>query len=372
MTEEIRTTCPFCSLFCSDLRLTFDGGRLVGLEPVCALAEAGYRSMTARKTHGQAFRKDLELVRLWLAEARQPLIVLSGDVEQEAATAALKLARKYSAILTCDEDLTGSYLSLAMQTAGILTGTLGDMKDQDLVILCGVQPEKTHPRLGEILRYSMSSRVLTFDTTDPLEAIRWLRLSCVEPMHEIPSIYTEVVNRVRSSPSGLIVFGPEWVKSSLTFTTELLLWVKELNQLKQWYAAYLPPSINSTGVVETLLEETGYPGNLRFGSADVGYSPYLWRTERLIQEGSIDLCILLGSPALISEETISSLKHYRMVQFGQSQPHGEMGIWIQVARTGVDAPGWVHRLDGVPVDLLPILPRYLPLMKDILMDLLES
>lgn len=372
MSEETRTTCPFCSLHCTDLRLTFGGGRMVGFTPACALGEAGYQAALSGERHRRPSRKAMHDARLRLQAARQPLIVLSGEVEQEAVTAAVRLAKQYSAILACDEDFTGAFLGPAMQAAGTLAGTLGDLHGQSLVVLCGVDPAQTHPRLGGRLGCDLANQALSFDPPDPLEAIRWLRLAASGAIQDPPIVHSEVVDRIKTASSGLVLFGSEWGRIGQPLITEMMLWLRDLDRDGRWYALYLPPAGNSIGVIETLLAETGYSGNLRFGPAGVEYLPHLWQADRLIQEGSVDLCLLVGCPGSFSRETVARLSPSRTILLGRSRPDWKPGIRLPAAQAGVDVPGWVQRLDGVPVELRPILPPHLPPLADILLELTES
>ena len=286
--------------------------------------------------------------------------------------AAVRLAKKYSAILACDEDCTGSILGLAAQSAGFLTTTLGEMQDPSLVISCGADPVRTHPRLGEILGWDPAARLLCLEPPDPLEALRWLRLACSGAGENLPAPYAGLAARIEAAPSGLVVFGPAWLETGQSFATELLLWFKDLNRRSRWYALYLAPASNSTGVVEGLLSQTGYPGNLRFNLEGIDYSPSIWRAERLIQQGGIDLCLLAGQPGSFSETTLNLLSQARTILLDPDPPAWNTSIWLPSARMGIDSPGLVQRLDGVPIELHPILPGQRPRMKDLLLELTQE
>jgi len=366
-------TCSFCSLLCNDLHLSFNGGRLVAFTPACSLGEAGFRHAAAssafEKTTNSPIETSLRTTRKWLQEARQPLVVLSGNLDIDAVSAAVRLAEQYSAILACDEDCTGSVLGLSMQAAGLLNGTLGDLRDQSQVVLCGVNPACTHPRLDEFLGRDLTTDSLFLDPPEPLEALRWLRLAGLDAAESIPVRFAEAATCIGAAPSGLMVFGPEWLKAGQPFTTELLLWLKHLNNKKHWYAIYLAPAPNSIGVVETLLSETGYPGNLRFSQGQVDFSPRLWRAERIIQLGDTDLCLLAGQPGTFSEKTLAMLSQGRTILLDPDQPAWHPPVWLPSARFGVEVPSWFQRLDGVPAELQSVLPGRHSLMKDLLLEL---
>jgi formylmethanofuran dehydrogenase subunit B len=376
MSANKQVTCPFCSLHCTGLHLTFDGGRLAGFTPACSLGEAGFRRATedlsVERLADFSLEKNLRTARKWLREARQPLVVLSGDLDAETVTAALRLAKHYSAVLACDEDTTGSLLALSMQAAGLLTATLLDLRQVSLVILCAVDPARTHPRLGEFLGRDLATNSLFLDPPDPLEALRWLRLAASNPTANIPAVFTGIVSSIRAASSGLLVFGPEWLRADQSFTTELLLWLKDLNQEKHWYPLYLAPAANSTGVVETILSETSYPGNLRFDQEKIDYSPRLWRAERIIQKGGTDLCLLVGQPGSFSAETLGLLSRGHSILLDPHLPAWNPPVWLRSAQVGIDVPGCFQRLDGVPVALQPVLPGRHPLMKDLLLELIHK
>ncbi len=372
MSEELRTTCPFCGLHCTDLRLTVDGGRLAQFDPPCEKGQAGYAdvfsSLSALEAESSQ-KASLRKARLLLQSARRVLVVLSIDLDREAVESAIQFSEKFSAILTCEEDYTGSIFALAMKTAGFLTGTLGEMRNLDQVVLCGVEPWWSHPRLSEIIRNDLATQAIRLDYPDPLEAIRWLRLGVHEAGEELPNMFAETANRIRQASSGVVFFGPEWLKGSLPLTTELLLWLRDLNRTGCWYAHYLSPATNNTSVVETLLSATGFPPNLRFETDGVENSPRRWQAERLIQSEWPDFCLLIGQPKHFSRQTLARLKKIRAVLLAPQPPSWKPCAWLPVAQAGIDAPGQVLRLDGVPVTLHPIIPGRRPRVDAILADL---
>ena len=369
MKREIHpVTCPFCSLLCNDLQLTFDGDCLADFSPACSLGETGFRLAVAESAFEEpvhsGFETSLRAAMTWLNEARQPLVVLSGNLDNEAISTAVQLAKQYSAILTCDEDCSGSVLGLSVQTTGLLTDTLRDLRGQSLVVLCGVNHAQSHPRLGEMLGRDLESDSLPFNPSEPLEAIRWLRVANDNTTEPIPARFAAITARIKAADSGVVVFGLEWLKTGRPFTTELLLWLKGLNRVKHWYGLYLAPDPNTTGLIET-----GFPGNLRFGQGKTEFSPRMWRAESIILQGGSDLYILVGQPVSFSEKTLRLLSQGRTILLDSEMPAWNPPIWLPTSRIGVGCPGRFLRLDGVPVELQPVLPSRQLLMKDLLLKL---
>jgi formylmethanofuran dehydrogenase subunit B len=365
MKKETRAACPFCNLHCADLRLTFDGGRLVGFSPACSLGEAGYRSATGRLPAA----RDPGVMRTWLEESRQPMILLSGEVDCETAAAAVRLAKCYSAFLVCDEEQTGLTLGLAMQSAGCLTGTLGDLRGQALVVLCGVCPSHIPPRLDEFIGRDLVKDCLHLDPANPLDTLRRLRLAIRGNSDVLPPQLAPVAARIAAAPSGVLVFDQNWMTAGPLFAAELLLWLEDLNQQRRWYALYLPPAPNSIGVVETLLAETGYPGSLRFNSGGIDFAPRLWQAGRILEQGEADLCLLVGQPRPFSKNTLPALRKIRTILLSPERPAWRPSLWQPAARAGVDASGLVQRLDGTPVNLQALISSRRPAMKDLLSEL---
>lgn len=340
------------------------------------VAKSGFQraaeDLAAEQPSKAAIETSLRTARTWLREARQPLVVLSGSVDNETASAAVRLAKQYSAFLTCDEDATGSVLGGSIQAAGLLTGTLGDLRSLDLVVLCGVDLAGTPPRLGEFLGRDLATASLCLEPPAPLEALRWLRLAGMGEREQVPAAYAEPAARLEAASSGVVVFGSKWLKNGLPFTTEFLLWLKDLNRNRHWYALYLPPAPNSTGVVDVLVSETGYPGNLRFGSQGAEYSPRLWQAERLIRQGETDLCLLVGQPASFSEKTLGQLSRGRTILLDPFRPAWTPAAWLPCAQTGVDSSGLIQRMDGLPLALRSILSSQRISIQDLVLELAQG
>ena len=373
MSEKIQVTCPFCSLLCTDPRISLDGGQLAGFTPHCVLGEAGFKRAMAVLSSEQPGRdylnETLQKARKWLQDAHQPMLVLSGGLDNETVSAVIQLAKQYSAILVCDEDSSGSILGLAIKEAGFLTGTLRDLHSLSEMILCGVKPASTHPRLGEFLGKDLTTRVLDLGSSNSLIALRWLRLAGSYAGRNIPVKYAEMAKRIEAATSGLVIFGSEWIKHGRPFSTELLLWLKNLNKKNRWYGLNLPNAPNSIGVVEVLRAETGYPGNLRFSPNGIDYSPHVWQAERLIQQGIVDLCILVGMPDSFLKNTLALLSHGQTILLSPDKPKIMLPIWLPTARSGVDTSGLFQRLDGVPVEIHSVLKGKRIPIKDLLIEL---
>jgi formylmethanofuran dehydrogenase subunit B len=345
MKQELQTTCPFCSLHCADLRLTIDGGRLTRFSPPCRQGRSGYvEALEALVVYNVASprKPSLRTARRLLQSSRRLLVVLSADASNEAVESAIRLAKDHSAVLAIEEE-SGSLLSLGMRSTGFLTGTLGELRSLEEVLLCGVEPARSHPRLGEIIH-----------PADPFEALRWLRLGLLEGSRDIPPKFTAALAHIKAASSGVVFFGPAWLTAGQPLATELLLWLRDLNRHERWYAQSLSQGVNSLGVTETLLSASGYASGINFADAP-GFSSPRWQAVRLIEEGWPDLCLLVGQPRSFTEQILTRLQKIRTILIDPLPPTWKPPLWLPVAQAGIDTHGSMKRLDGLPVTLAPIL-----------------
>jgi len=298
-------------------------------------------------------------------------VVLSADAPNEAVESSLLLAQRYDALLAV-EDETDSLLSLAMKTAGYLSGTLGDMHDTQVVLLCGVEPKLTHPRLGEFLGADLLKNTLFLNPPDPFAAIRWLRLGLADPRQPLPKKLEAILAGTRSASTGVVFFGQPWLQAGQPLADELLLWLRDLNRRGRWYSHYLSPGVNSPGVTETLLASAGYVSAVRLGvPASVSPLPHM-QAAQLIESGFPDLCLLVGQPRSFSEHTLARLRRMKSILLDPQPPAWKPSLWLPVARAGIDAPGSMLRLDGLPLRLEPIVRSTRPSIQATLTELAQE
>jgi formylmethanofuran dehydrogenase subunit B len=368
MKQELRTTCPFCSLHCADLRLSLDGGRLARFSPPCRRARRLYADTLAGLPEGDLPPRaaaSLRAARRLLQTAHQLLVVLSNDTDNLAVESAIRFSKHFSATLTCENE-ANTILSLGMKMTGLLTSTLGEARSVDQVVLCDVQPERSHPRLGEFIGKELLAKALHLHAADPFEALRWLRLGMAEKGEHVPALYADHVSRIRGAPSGVVFFGLGWLKPGFPLTTELLLWLRDLNRTGRWYAHYLSPGSNDLGVTETLLSLTGYSSCMRFRQGEVDFSLPKGEAEKLILTDTPDLCLLVGQPTSFSPQVFNRLKETSTILLDAHQPSWKPRLWLPVAKAGVDTGGMMQRLDGVPVTLTPVAAQKRQRVQDIL------
>jgi formylmethanofuran dehydrogenase subunit B len=373
-------TCPFCSLHCDDLRLDMKPGHVVACTPVCGRAAAGYEKKPGGLRPLTALGKSLDRLSAlrtaaaWLDNACQPLVVLAGDVDLETARASIRLARSRSAILTLDDRNAASSLSLAMKSAGLLSGTLGELRARagQLVLLGGLDLEQDQPRFWSFLTADQKASAIHIDAPDPLDTIRHLRLTLRPKSQASRETLTRAAQKINAAPSGAVLIGEAWLQSGTPLLTELLLWLADLNADACWYGFPVIPESNRFGLAETLLTETGYPGNVRYLHGRAQYAPLELQVETLVRGGLVDAVILVGSWPGPEASWLAGLAQAKSIQVSPEPPEGRRDLWFPSARAGVDAAGGMLRLDGVPVRLQPVLASQRPLAAELLAGLGEG
>ena len=363
MTVLEAATCPFCGLHCGDLRLELDSGRLAGCTPACARASAGYRKALRGLRPSADPDEALQAARTWFEAARRPLVLLADDADNKAVHSAIRLARRRGALLVLDDGGESSALALAMKSAGLLSGTLGELRHGAArLLLCGPDPAREMPRFWGFLPPGQKAAALRLKNAGPLEAVRQLRLARRAGAGAGGSM-KRLAAVLAATPSGAVLFGKDWLQAGVPGLTELLLWLQELNASARWYGLPLLSGPNRFGLAEALLSETGYPGSLRFVGGKAEYVPYELRLATLLTRRQVDLLVVVGTPQ--GPDLAGMTGALKSIQISAEPPVGRRGLWLPSARPGVDAAGEMLRLDGVPARLGALFPGGRPAAAEI-------
>ncbi len=287
-----------------------------------------------------------------LKQASRLLVVIGGEAVQTEVEAAFRLARAASAVLLTAGPV-GEDLAMAMKSAGLLVATLGDLRrDASQAVLLGVSPETSAPRLWHFIGDEKQESALHMTSDSPLETLRWLRLYARrESFQPLPAGLMPIAQKIEAAPSGVVIFGSGWLAGGEPLARELLAWLADLNHSGRWYGLYLPEAPNSTGVTEALLSLAGFPGSLRFEEGRA--QPVLYEVRlksALLEAGAI---LLVGGSR--AGESWPPACQQRTILLSADDPGWTPGLWLPVAQAGLDAPGAMLRLDGLPVELSPVL-----------------
>jgi len=374
MTNDLRATCPFCSLHCADLRLSIDEGRLTRLSPQCEFGMRNYtrvlRSIAVGDEYSIPTNQFTQALTI-LESARRLLVVLSADVPDVAVEGALRIVRKYHGVLSV-EDETLNNLNISMKEVGGFSATLGELKEVEMVFICGAEPKHSHPRLAEFLSRCAIDNSLIISPLESFETIRQLRLVLADETPEVPQKYRKTMDAMRSASTGVIFVDSSFLQAGEPTARELLLWLRDLNRCGRWYGQYLPIGANSVVVAETLLSTGGIAGGLFSGEDFEEISPRCWKTSKLINDGWMDACLFVGNPSTLVENFAIRLQGVNTILIDPIQPSWKPAVWLPVTQVGVDAAGSMARLDGVPLLLEQFVESGRPTIQTLLVGLLEG
>jgi formylmethanofuran dehydrogenase subunit B len=360
--------CPFCSLHCDDLHLKFDGGHWKLISPNCKLASYRYRewSSVPKRISSSSFQEAAKI----LKNVHRLLIVLTGDVEQEAVIPAVNLARATSAYLVRDNNSRSENISSAIRAVGLLSATLAELRDRaGQVVILGNDPEKSLPRFWEFLGHKKKEKAILIDSRQILESIQQL---CLQERGLKTSFYGDmqvIATRIGKANSGVVFINSESMIADVNGITEIMMWLRELGETKKWYGQILFPSANEFGISQALMSTTGHSGGLSFRKGKIDHDPRSFQLEKLIEYREADAIIIIGEANHLPKPIVKKLEGFNTVVISSEKPHFHTDAWLPYARVGIDSPGTMLRLDGVPVRFESMLQSGQATARDFLVQL---
>jgi len=286
-----------------------------------------------------------------LEKARQPLIVLTGEVEQEAVFATVNLARATSAYLVRDHNNLSENISDAMRTAGLLSATLADLRDRtEQVVILGNDPEKDLPRFWQFAGNRKKEKAVWINSKQLVESIRHLRLKNRGSKTISNEDLHKAAVRISKARSGVVFVSRKSIFADGNALTEILLWLKELGETKKWYGQILFPSTNEIGISQALLSATGYLGGLSFRKGNIYHDSRSLQLEKIIENREADAILIIGGIKRLPKQIMEEMGRIKTVILSSEKPNIHADAWLPCAQVGIDAPGTMLRVDGVPVE----------------------
>jgi formylmethanofuran dehydrogenase subunit B len=379
------------------LVLTAANGRIVAAENACALARPQFLAAGGGEgvtcfivgqpaTLEQAVRRAAEI----LLSAQYPLVWGLGRATCEAQAAAVEIAERSAGVV----DLSGAGDSgagdlEALQTVGQITCTLGELRSRaDMLVVWNADPATAQPRFFERygpprLAESHGCPLIVVDSrlTPTAAAGRHLRIHAGREFESATVLWSlakrlalepervatqtgvplaewrTILASMEQSRYGAILFDHSFSNQSFLFP--LFGLVRTLNERTRCVCLRLGGAANSAGAEQVLSWRTGYSRNVDFSHGYPRFNPTDFSAERLLERSEVDAALVVcddpqtqfSSAALARLRKIPTV----LVDWKETPAWSGADVSIRIAVPGVESPGTMFRLDGVPLTLRPAI-----------------
>jgi formylmethanofuran dehydrogenase subunit B len=383
---------PFCGIGTDDLSIQVDGESLKVTKNGCAVNTPRFeQAITDKCPRVKGQKVSLEHAVLHAANllrnTKQSLIGgCATDVN--GMRALMALADKNSAVVDNSSFSAAKNNFLALQDSGWMNTTLAEVKNRcDVLLIIGCDPDAFAPRFFERYLWNddamflsdtaqrkivyighppkgMAStspngtvaQTLTCDNADLPEVVAVLRalvknkpISAETVAGIVVKDLKAIANQLKSANYGVVT----WAAGCLNFSQAELTVQMICEMVKEVNASGVRCSGLPLGGKEgdqTANQvcgwQTGYPARMRFSSGFPEYDPYLYDTQRLLDEGEAD--ILFWVDAFNSENTppetdVPIIVVARSGMIFEQEPE----VFIPIGTPGIDHAGHAYRMDNV-------------------------
>ena len=377
-----KVVCSACGCLCDDICVSTSQGRIESVERACdiglawlnrhrdpqSLPEACVAGIPC--TLAEAVARAAER----LKHARAPRISGLTSLAIEDIQSAVALADLLNAAIDHDASETSIERSLAKQRLGIVSATLGEVRNRaDLVVYWACDPLTTHPRHVERFIDTPPSRflprgradrcVLVVDKApnatapiadhvfeaDPKEQRAVLAAARArvlgKPTRCMSSKFDSILDRfvpiLTQARYGALFVGAD-VRDATTWEALLAL-VRDLNVAgtRRFVLLSLSGAGNAAGAEAVLGWQAGAPCRVDYARGVPQYRPEL----RVTSAGTNDVLVWLGEDH--DAAAIDASARVVHIGPGATRPSHTAEIAIQTARAGIDCSGTFMRGDGV-------------------------
>ncbi|MGI9455715.1 MAG: formylmethanofuran dehydrogenase subunit B [Aeoliella sp.] len=389
-TESNLTTCTACGCTCDDIRLEMRDGRVARANKACEIGEAFFTTPVAEGDvalidgSSSTLEDAIDRAAAILAAAHLPLVTGFKQATTEAIRAAVELADQTGGCVDWTTTPSDASATLALQTVGAVTSTLGEIAQRaDVVLLWGSDLATTHPRHFE--RYSlephsewlpngradrtlivvddqrttsmeMADLAIEIQSTGHYEALTSLRActagqassgNCVE--------LQELANRMSAARYGAVVYGARLAATGPETLAQLTQWMADLTAHTRCVAVSEGGPGNATGAANVLTWQTGFPLGVNFAKGYPEYGPDEWTTEAVLARGEVDAALIVTDDlaTLLTDRAAAHLENIPTISLDwrDTPTSRQAAVSFRVARPGVETGGTTYRCDGIALPL---------------------
>ena len=411
-------TCKFCGCLCDDITVEVEGDRILKAKRACPNGRSMFLNYDPASRNplvdGQIVGWD-EAVSATvdiLNKADSPLIYGLSSTSTEAQRKAVELADRLGAIIDSTSSVCHFPTSLAVQTVGEATCTLGEVRDRaDLLIFWGCNPLVSHIR--HFSRYSANAkglltpngrkdRTLVVVDVRPTQtakaADRFLQIEPGTDYEVLTSLRVliqgqniehgvgglsaeqlqELAHMMKTCRYGVAFFG-----MGLTMTpgrnynvAELFTLGAELNRYNRFSVIPMRGHGNVAGADQVLTWLSGYPTAVSFARGYPQFGPGEFTTVDVLSRGEADAALIVASDPIAHLPWMAA-KNLERIPTILMAPTANCSskvakVILPTACYGIDAPGTSYRMDNVPLRLRAVFPNTRPTDEEILSRIIKA
>lgn len=389
-------TCAGCACACDDIEIRTSESAAPRWARTCALGDAWFAERLAPQGPVASIGgREVELEQAVsaataiLGEARLPLVFGLGHVSCEAQRCAVKIADAAGALI---DPGSSPASTLAFMDHGSSTATLGDIRDRaKVVVVWRADPVATHPRLLARLGLDRAGRIGTgAEAPRRLIVVDTRRTATAEEADAFIAVPDhlnfEALWTLRALARGAALTGAVAAEVPLAQLRELLAelqrcanaaflhaptgapdrldadalalsaLVRDLCRATHVVALSLRGRANAAGAEDAVAAHGGYPTPVSFALGHPTASLGEHHAARVLSDGGVDAALVVAGEELahLPPDAIARLQTLpAIVLDGRNTTSAPWpgAVRFGTASTGIQHPGVIHRLDGVPVPL---------------------
>jgi formylmethanofuran dehydrogenase subunit B len=387
-------TCAGCGCACDDIEVTIVEGRLAGLTRTCPLGDQWFAERAGDRPpvaciagRTVSFEEATGAATRILREAQAPLVYGLGQTSCEAQRRAVALAAAIGAFV---DPAGAAATGVAYQAIGSSTATFGEIRDRaELVIVWRADPAVSHPRLLGRLRLDRAARgsrtlvvvdaqrtatgeeadaFVELDASDDFEALSALRALVGGGPHHPNRIegLENLAERLRAARHIAVIHAAVDELSALA----LLSLVRDLSRNRHTVTLGLRGDGNARGAEDVLAWRTGFPAAVSFARGEPRANPGELSAAALLERGDVDAALVVASDPLEQLPPAAAARLRELptvvVDARATATSRAARVAFATAADGIEVPGTIHRMDGVPLPLRAPLVGDRPGVEDVL------
>jgi formylmethanofuran dehydrogenase subunit B len=383
---------PFCGMGTDDLTIQVEGDLLKVIENGCSINTPQFEQAITDKTprvKGKKVSLDQAIATaVSLLKHSQQTVIGGCATDVNGMRALMALADKNRAVVDQLNFTTAKNNFLALQDSGWMNTTLAEVKNRcDLLVIIGSDIATIAPRFFE--RYLWSSEAMFLEDTAQRKLI-YLGQQVATQLSASPNgtqaqclpcdnaDLPEVVSVLRALIKGATITTQTVAGIALTDLQAVADQLKKANYgVITWAASQLSFSqadltvqmicemikdVNATGVRCSGLPlggkdgeqtahqvcgwQTGYPARMRFSAGFPEYDPYLYDSQRMLNEGEADVLLWVqafNTEAIPPKTDVPTIVVARSGMIFEQEPT----VFIPIGTPGIDHVGHAYRMDNV-------------------------